>query len=101
MTHAGSVFPSRLAELRHWLEHESSATDRKFKESLASLADERGRQTTENLRRYDVRCRERRTVHDRDWETLANRWFSGYDAIHDAWSNIAAQCERLFPDWES
>jgi energy-coupling factor transporter ATP-binding protein EcfA2 len=101
MTHASSVFPSRLAELRHWLEQESSATDRKFKESLASLADERDRQTTENLRRYEERCRELRTVHDRDWESLANRWFSGYDAIRGAWGNIAAQCDRLFPDWET
>ena len=52
MTQAGSVFPSRLAELRHRLEQETvrrpigSTTS-----TLAKLADERDRQTAENQRR--------------------------------------------------
>jgi energy-coupling factor transporter ATP-binding protein EcfA2 len=101
MSQAGSVFPSRLAELRHWLEQESSAADRKLNETLASLADQRDRQGADSLARYESRCRELRTVYDRDWESLANRWFTGYNVIRDSWLNISSQCERLFPDWET
>jgi energy-coupling factor transporter ATP-binding protein EcfA2 len=101
MNQAGSLFPSRLAELRHRLEQESSAADRKLNETLAQLAEARDRQATDNLARYDSRCRELRSVHEGDWETLANRWFTGYNTIRDAWTNISSQCERLFPDWET
>jgi DNA segregation ATPase FtsK/SpoIIIE, S-DNA-T family len=101
ITQAGSVFPSRLAELRHWLEQESSVADRKLNETLAGLAEERDRQAAENLARYESRCRELRTVHERDWEMLANRWFNGCNAIREAWTTISSQCERLFPDWET
>jgi hypothetical protein len=100
MSQAGSVFPSRLAELRGRLEHELSSAETTYNETLAELADQRGRQSTENQHRYDQRCRELRTAHDRAWEALAQRWVEGYDAIRDAWSNMNAQCERLFPNWE-
>jgi energy-coupling factor transporter ATP-binding protein EcfA2 len=101
MTQAGSVFPTRLAELRHWYETETAAADRKLSETLALLADERGKKLAELSSQYEERRTALRTTHDRDWEALAERWISGYNAIRAAWANIAAQCARLFPDWNA
>lgn len=101
MTHASSVFPTRLAQLRHWYEEETAAADRKLNETLSRLADERDRKLVEQQREYEARCRDVRTAHDRDWESLAARWVAGLSAIRTAWANIAAQCARLFPDWNT
>jgi len=99
MTHASSVFPTRLAELRHWYEEETATADRKLNETLARLADQRDQQFAQETNKFDRRCREIRTTYDRDWESLAQRWIAGYEAIRSAWADIARQCMQLFPDW--
>ena len=40
-----------------------------------------------------------RAEHDREWESLADRWRSGLAELNEAWDRLHAECERLFPDW--
>ena len=39
--------------------------------------------------------------HDREWESLSERWRSGLGELNDAWDRIRRECQRLFPDWNS
>jgi hypothetical protein len=40
-----------------------------------------------------------RAEHDRDWESLSERWRRGLAKFEEAWYRIQAECDRLFPDW--
>jgi S-DNA-T family DNA segregation ATPase FtsK/SpoIIIE len=99
ITQASSVFPTRLAQLRHWYEEETTTADRKLSESLAALAGARDHQLAEQNLKYEERRGVLRAAFDKEWQALAERWHTGYDAIRGSWADIAAQCERLFPDW--
>ncbi len=96
---AGREFPEKLAELRSWFEQELASVDRNFNETLAKLAEEREQRRAESLREFDERTRELHAAFETNWKTLADHWHTGYAAIQAAWDNIAAHCQRLFPDW--
>ncbi len=101
MSAAGSHFPSRLAELRQQLELALTSAEAKYSETLASLADVRDQRTRENEQQHRQRTQELRAAYDRNWESLAASWFEGYQTICNAWNNLATQCERLFPNWDT
>ncbi|MEX0611344.1 MAG: hypothetical protein WD229_04415, partial [Pirellulales bacterium] len=98
---AGQTIPQRLAQLRNELEHTLQAAKQKHAEALTLITEERDRREAENRQQYDRRCRDLRAEHDRDWQALAERWRDGLAELHDAWDQMNAECERLFPDWES
>jgi DNA segregation ATPase FtsK/SpoIIIE, S-DNA-T family len=100
MASAGSVFPSRLAQLRDVLSRVLSSAELQYNHALAELAGQRESELAENLQRFDSECRKLRTLRDQDWEAMAERWLNGLQSIRDSWSNIQSQCDRLFPDWE-
>jgi hypothetical protein len=63
------------------------------------VTEERDRREAENRAEYERRCRELRSQHDRDWQALSERWHGGMSRIEDAWKEMNAECDRLFPDW--
>jgi DNA segregation ATPase FtsK/SpoIIIE, S-DNA-T family len=100
MNSAGSVFPSRLAQLRHELQTTLSSAESEYNQSLARRAEERDAQTAESQRQFDASSATLRTEHDRAWEAMADRWLKGFETLRNSWANIQGQCERLFPNWE-
>ena len=101
MNSAGSVFPSRLAQLRHELQTVLSSAESQYNQSLARLAEQRDAQTAESRQRYEATCATLRSEHDRAWEAMAERWLAGYETLRSSWGNIQSRCERLFPIWET
>jgi hypothetical protein len=98
---AGRTFPQRLAELRDGLDRGLAEIKQKYAATLAQLTAESDRRTAENRQRFERTCAELRCEHDRDWEALAERWRDGLAALRGAWEHMQAECERLFPDWDS
>ena len=76
-----------------------AAAKKKHSEALALVTERRDRREAENRKEYTRRVREVRAEHDRDWESLADRWRSGLAELNEAWDRLHAECERLFPDW--
>jgi DNA segregation ATPase FtsK/SpoIIIE, S-DNA-T family len=101
MSSAGSVFPSRLAQLRDILQRVLTTAERQYNHTLAELAEQRDTELADNQRRCDAESQRLRRERERDWDTMAERWLTGYQGIRDSWSNIQSQCDRLFPDWET
>lgn len=97
---AGQTFPQRLAQLREELERSLHEAKQKHAAALAEATEERDRREAENRQRFERRCRELRDQHERDWQAVAERWFSGLSAIGGTLSEMKAECERLFPDWD-
>jgi hypothetical protein len=98
---AGQTYPQRLAALRDRLDETLHAAKKKHSEALALITDERDRREAEIRQQYDRRCRQLRADHDRDWQALAERWRSGLSELRESWQRMNAECQRLFPDWES
>jgi DNA segregation ATPase FtsK/SpoIIIE, S-DNA-T family len=101
MASAGSVFPSRLAQLRDILQRVLTSAERQYNHALAELAEQRDTDIAVNQQRYEAECRRSRAERERAWEAMAERWLGGYQSIRDSWSSIQSQCDRLFPDWET
>jgi len=98
---AGETYPQRLAGLRTSLDQTLDAAKGKHRDVLTIVTEDRDRRDAKNLREYEQRCHDVRGQHDRDWQALAERWREGLADFHEAWDCMNAECERLFPDWES
>jgi hypothetical protein len=98
---AGQTFPQQLAEMRSELDRVLHEAREKHSTALALVTEERDRREAENRADFDRRSRELRSEHDRDWQALAERWRSGLSELRDTWTLMDAECERLFPDFES
>jgi hypothetical protein len=98
---AGQTFPQRLAELRSVLDRRLSEAKHKHAEALSVVTDRRDRRETEIRSEFTKRTRELRAEHDRDWEALSTRWRAGLNSIDEGWGRLHAECERLFPNWET
>jgi hypothetical protein len=96
---AGQTFPQRLAELRSELDSSLAEAKKKLSAALALVTENRDQREARNRSEYARRVREARAEHDRDWESLSERWRSGLAKLDEAWDRIHAECERLFPDW--
>jgi hypothetical protein len=101
MSRAGQTFPSRLAELRGELEQNLDEARRKHAESLSRVTEERDQRTEENRVTYQRHCAKLRDEHDRDWQALAERWQGGLAEVRESFEEMDAECERLFPDWNT
>jgi hypothetical protein len=99
MGRAGQTFPQMLAQLRGELDNTLAAAKKKHSEALALATERRDRRDAENHNEYTRRVREVRAEHDRDWESLTERWQSGLDRLNESWERLYAECDRLFPDW--
>lgn len=99
MGRAGQTFPQMLAQLRSELDYTLAAAKKKHSEALALATERRDRRDVENQNEYARRVREVRAEHDRDWESLAERWQNGLDHLKESWDRLYAECDRLFPDW--
>jgi hypothetical protein len=99
MGRAGQTFPQRLAQLRSELDNSLAAAKKKHSDALALATERRDRRDAENRNEYARRVREVRAEHDRDWETLAERWQSGLTDLNESWDRLYAERDRLFPDW--
>src|SRR6185503_12957802 len=73
----------------------------KHAEALSVVTDRRDRRETEIRSDFTKRTRELRAEHDRDWEALSTRWRAGLNSIDEGWGRLHAECERLFPNWET
>jgi hypothetical protein len=98
---AGQTFPQRLASLRSRLDETLHMAKGKHSEELAEITDERDRREAEVRQQYERRVRQLRAEHDRDWQALAERWRDGLQDLRESWRRMQAECERLFPDWET
>jgi DNA segregation ATPase FtsK/SpoIIIE, S-DNA-T family len=98
---AGQTFPQRLAELRKGLDANLATAKKKHAEALSLVTDRRDRREEENRAKYENRIREIRGKHDREWESLAERWRTGLAELNQAWDQLHEECERLFPDWNT
>ena len=100
MGRAGQTFPSRLAELREELDQSLEAAKQKHAESLSRVTEERDRRTVENREQYQRRCAASCAP-----STIATgrRWPSdgtaAWPRFAKRWTEMEAECERLFPDW--
>jgi hypothetical protein len=98
---AGQTFPQRLAQLRGELDETLHQAKHKLSETLAEVTEQRDRREVENRREYEIRCRELRAEHDRDWQSMSSEWHRGLAEIREAASLMEEECRRLFPDWEA
>jgi S-DNA-T family DNA segregation ATPase FtsK/SpoIIIE len=96
---AGQTFPQRLAQLRSELDSTLATSKKKHSDALALITERRDRRDAENRSEYARRIKEVRTEHDREWESLADRWRTGLAGLNETWDRLHAECERLFPDW--
>jgi len=96
---AGQTFPQRLAQLRGELDRSLADSKHTYSAALAVVTENRDQRDAENRSRYAQRVRELRAVHDRDWESLRERWQAGLAKLTEAWDHIHDECGRLFPDW--
>jgi DNA segregation ATPase FtsK/SpoIIIE, S-DNA-T family len=96
---AGQTFPQRLAELRGGLDRTLASAKKKHAEGLSLVTERRDRREAENRSEHARRVRSLRAEHDRDWESLAERWRMGLAELNDGWKRLEAECARLFPDW--
>ncbi|HEX5472256.1 MAG TPA: FtsK/SpoIIIE domain-containing protein [Lacipirellulaceae bacterium] len=96
---AGQTFPQRLSELRRSLDHSLDTAKKKRAEALSLVTERRDRRENENRDEYAKQVRDLRAEHDRDWESLINRWRTGLAELNEAWDRLRAECGRLFPDW--
>lgn len=98
---AGQTFPQRLAQLRSELDASLAAAKQRHAAALAVVTETHDTQAAKNREDYSKRVRELQATHDRDWEALRDRWQSGLADLNVAWGGIWAECERLFPDWNT
>ena len=76
-----------------------AAANEKYPPLLDQLADERRSAKQENLSRLEERKTVAQQVHDREWETMAGRWRSGFQAVVHELEAMQSQCEQYFPNW--
>ncbi len=98
---AGQTYPQRLAQLRGELDDALAGAKNKHSTALALITENRDKREAENRNEYAERVREVRAEHDREWEALSERWRTGLAELNEAWARIDAECDRLFPDWET
>ena len=87
---AGQTFPQRLAELRSELDQQLAEAKQKHATALAAGDGKPRPARSRRIRNeYDIACRELRAEHDRDWESLAERWRTGLAEIERSLGQIA------------
>jgi DNA segregation ATPase FtsK/SpoIIIE, S-DNA-T family len=96
---AGQTFPQRLTQLRSELDSSLAEAKQKHAAALALVTENRDKREAHNKSEYARRVRELKADHDRDWESLRERWQVGFTELTEACDRIYAECERLFPDW--
>jgi len=82
-------------------EHDEAQIDaeEKFPPLLVQLAEQRQAELQQNEQRYQQRQTQAQQTHDADWQAMAERWQTGFQAVADELAAMRAACEQLFPDW--
>ena len=93
---AGQTFPQRLAELRDSLDRTLAAAKHKHAEALATVTERRDRRETENRSEYAPGLRVG-AEHDRDWQSLADRWRAGLADMNESWERMRASASGYSP----
>lgn len=94
-------FPPRLTAIATARERALDEADAKYPPLLQRLEDQYTAKS-EAIRQDHARAMaESRARYERDWAEMAGRWRSGLERFRAGVKEIADDCQRLFPDWNT
>jgi S-DNA-T family DNA segregation ATPase FtsK/SpoIIIE len=89
----------RQAEAEFRQEETLTAIQEKYPPMLDQLAKDRQAQWEANEKSFANRTTTTKTIHDADWQAMAERWHEGYQRITGELAAMRVACDQLFPDW--
>ena len=72
-----------------------------FPPQLDELAQERRDEERQNVERFEQHKNQVQTQHDQAWQSMAEKWHNGFQAIYAELTATRDLCQQLFPDWST
>ena len=92
-------YPTALADMRSRHEEEMASIDREHTDLVSAVTGRLDAQLVEIEQRHKASIAAADEAAEEDWQSMFERWFTGYDDVRAELRDMRSECQRLFPDF--